>query len=483
MTKKNLHPGLLTAAAILLFNPFFSTLDVLPDAIAWLLVLFALSGVAEFVPHFDTAQTHAKKLLLITAIKLPSYFMVSAFVAGDDRQRILFTLVCFSFTVVEMIWLLPFFREFFAGMDYLSERYGFTAIVEPRAAKRARGPLRPSVLAVAQRAAYVALPAKLILAVLPEFSLLVSYEATGTITTVGRDLASFRPILTVIAFLLALGFGIYFLIAFLPLCRTLRRDKGLSALLDNARAEALPPVKGGAYIRRVRYAMWCMAGGSLCMIDAVLDNVNYLPDALGILLLGAAALILLPLDGKRAKITLATAVLALPLSLASYIVRHQFFAKYSYEALGRIREADATYELLTRLSVIETLTLTLLYAAFCALLFSLIKGHTGYQADNVNNYSSHLSLHSALRRRAVVMSALGVLASIATTADVFLRRLTERYKMGSADGAGEVVGGVILPVYGWFWLIVFALCLSHFLYTAHMGTVMNAEVEHKYSLS
>ena len=133
--------------------------------------------------------------------------------------------------------------------------------------------------------------------------------------------------------------------------------------------------------------------------------------------------------------------------------------------------------------MLETVTLTILYAAICALLFALIMEETGYQSDNVNNYSSHLSLHMALRRKAILMAVFGFLASAATTADVFLRRLTERYKLGAADGAGEVMGGVILPIYGWFWLIVLAACLLHFFYTAHLSSVLNNEVEHKHSLS
>ena len=481
MSKRLLRPGLLTAAAIFLSNPFVSTLDVLPDAFAWLFMLLFLSRMAEFVPHFDAAVIHAKKLLLITALKAPSFFLVSSYVAGDERQRVMYTLVCFSFTVVEMIWLFPFFKEFFAGIDYLAERHGLTALVEPRPRRGKRS--RPSVAALAEQAVYIALPAKLILAVLPEFALLSSYEASGTITTVGRDLASFRPVLTLFAFAIGLVFGLVFLINFIPLCRMLRRNEALHDMLSGAQEEALAPLKGRDRILRVRYALWCMAGGSFCMIDAVFDGINYLPDALGVLLFGACACLLLPLCPVQAKITVAAAGVALPVSIVTYLLRHAFFAEYSYEALGRIREADALYSSLSLFSCIESACLVLLYAAVCVLLIALTKKETGYQSDNVNNYSSHLSLHKALGRKAILMAIFGTLATTATTGDVFLRRITERYKQGAADGAGEVMGGVILPVYGWFWLIVLALCLLHFVYTLHVTSVINDEVAHKYSLS
>ena len=177
------------------------------------------------------------------------------------------------------------------------------------------------------------------------------------------------------------------------------------------------------------------------------------------------------------------ALIAFPCSLATYVVRQMFFAEYSYEALGRIIEADKLYRLYEGLSVLETALVILLFVALCVLLFSLVKQETGYQADNVHNYSSHLSLHAALCRKAVVLTVLASLGSIATTADVFLRRITERYKLGAADGAGEVLGGVILPVYGWFWLIVFAISAGAFLYALHFANVMNQEVVHRYSLS
>lgn len=470
MSQKNLHPRLLTAAAVLLFNPFISTLDLLPDAIAWMLILWAISGVAAFVPHFDTATQHAKKLLLITALKAPSYFVASAYVAGDSRLRVMFTLVCFVFTVLELIWLFPFFGEFFAGLTYLVERHGMTTLAEPGR--------RSSPLVRAQHAAYIALPAKLLLALLPEFTLLSTNESAGIIDA-GRDLASFRPLLTAFAFLVALGFGIYFLIAFLPLCRSLRRDEQLEEQLREVRDVALPPLRGRERIRRIGYAAWCMAGGSFMMIDAVFDGINYLPDFLGVALLAAAAALLLPLCKKPAVYTLAAAGLAFVLSLISYMMRYRFFAVYSYEALGRIREADALYDRLSLFSVLESVAITLLYVALCALLFSLIKEETGYRADNAYNRASHEALHRSLCRKAVIMAVLGTLATVATTADVFLRRLTERYKITDSAGAA---GSTILPLYGWFWLVVFALCLSHFLYTLHVAAVLRAEVAHKYSL-
>ena len=72
---KYLRPGLLLAAGVLLCNPLVSTLDVLPDCFAYLLIIWALRGAAELVPHFGDAIQHAKKLLLITSIKAPSFFM------------------------------------------------------------------------------------------------------------------------------------------------------------------------------------------------------------------------------------------------------------------------------------------------------------------------------------------------------------------------------------------------------------------------
>lgn len=475
--KKSLRPGLLLLAAILLFNPYISTLDFLPDCIAYLFIILALRGVAESVPHFAEAINGAKKMLLITAIKLPAYLFASAYAAADEQLRVIYTLVSFVFAVVEMIWLFPLLRELFAGMDYLAERLGVDSIVTARPGKR----MNP--LARAKRVAYIALPAKLIIAALPDFTLLSSNEMGGIVTSAGRDLASFRPMFTVLGFIVALGFGIWFLIDFTPLCRTLMRDEKLEQLLGQFREETVKPIPGGERIRRVRYAMWCIAGGAFCMMDVVLDGINYLPDALGILLFGVAVLILRPLSPRRATVTLVTCGIALPLSLATYVTRHLFFAKYSYEALGRIREADALYTTLSVLSSVETAAMIALCVALCALLFVLIGAETGYQADNVNNYSSHLSLHAALRRKAVVMTVLGILSSLATTADVFLRRITERYKQGAADGAGEVLGGVILPAYGWFWLVTFAFCAIWFAYSLYFSSVINSEVEHKYSLT
>ncbi len=472
--KKELRPGFLLAAAILLFNPYISTFDILPDFVAYLCILISIRGVTELVPHFNEARTAAKKLLIVSVAKLPSYLLVSASVAGDSRLRVLYTLVTFSFTILELIWLFPLVREFFAGMDYLSDRYGINSVL---ATKRPHG---RSYLSRARCAAYVALPAKLILALLPEFSLLFTNDGSGFIT-VGRDLASFHPLLTGFAVLPALGFGIYFLIDTLPFCRRLMGDRQLRALLQEVREETAPALHGAQHILRARYALWCLAGGAFCLLDIVLDGLNYLPNALGILLFGAAAIILLPLGRGYAKLVLAAACVTLPVSLAAFITRNLFFAEHSYAALGRVREADRLYSLYEFFSVGETVLFTVLAILLCLLLFRIVKQETGYEADHINHYSSHLSLHAALRCKSVLFTLLGILASIAKTVDVFLRHMTERVLQGATDGSGDLTE-MTIPGYGWFWLIVFCLAGAYFVYALYYASVMNGEIEHKYSL-
>ena len=123
--------------------------------------------------------------------------------------------------------------------------------------------------------------------------------------------------------------------------------------------------------------------------------------------------------------------------------------------------------------------LTALLLALFLLLSSVIRKETGYRYDNVNNYSSHLPLHRALRQRAGLTLSLGVVTALSGAADMFLRRLTETVEYGTAGGTVEIA---VQPEYGWFQWVVFAICLLWIAQSSSFGEILGTEVERRYSL-
>lgn len=456
-TRKNLRPGYLIAAAFFLFNPNVNVVDILPDCIGCLFILRAIAGVSDLVPHFEEAKRAFRRLFWFTLVRVPATFMVLGTAASNAE---IYALSALAFGVVELVLLFPAIRELFAGFDYIGERFGTPATVSPKSG-------------AACRACYLALAAKPILAFLPELTL-VAYDEH---ITSAISLSTFRPHFTAMAFMVALGFGIYFLCTFIPFGRALKRDQELAYLLSAVRREYEAPLRGIAHIRRIRFAMGCMIAGAACMLDLYFDGINYLPNALGFAAFVLFAVALLPMT-RRAIPMIVFAAAGLVTSIFTYTKRATFFEEYGYHLLGRSKGADELYTTLSLSSAIEAGLLIVTCVAAVCVLWSVIRDHTGYRADNVNNYSSHLSLHSALRRLSVVWAVLGSLTAVTISVNIFLRRITEKVEMNPEFSTTPGV----MPLYGWFWLIPTILCLLWTAYSLYFASAVNTETEQKYTL-
>lgn len=467
-----LQCGLWMAGALFLFNPNVNILDVLPDCIGYLLLLLGVRRAAHVLPYFDDAARYFRYLAILTATRIPAYFVMTSLAAGDNEQRVIITLFSLCYGIGELLLLFPAFRALFAGTEYLAERYGVRAAGTPAAS-------------LAARVTLFALAAKPVLAFLPELCWLSS-ENAGYVD--GRlSVVTPYPYFVVAACVLGLLAGAAFLCTFLPFCRALRADPGLAALSqkllpDDGAAAAL---RGADRIRRVTWGGRLLTIGAFCLIDLVFDEINYLPDFLGAICFLLAALCFLPLARRRAVFAAVAAGVYLPLSVARYILSARFYALYSYAAFGRVKAADRLYTALSITAGAEVTAAVVTFAAFACLFFTVIRAETGYAHDAVNPYSSHLPLHRALRRKTAVWLALGAVACLADFADVLLRRLTARVAYGTPlpDASGVVgAGTMVLPEYGFVWLIVFGLTLFFALYTLHLAMVLSYEVTQKYAL-
>jgi hypothetical protein len=119
MTKiKNKYP-LVILSLILLFNPSANILDILPDFIAYLLLIIVIGELGETVPYLAECKSELVKLSLVTLIKIPAFtVMYSNMNTGKDIVP-LFTLV---FVAIEMILLYSAISNGFRALSYIGER-------------------------------------------------------------------------------------------------------------------------------------------------------------------------------------------------------------------------------------------------------------------------------------------------------------------------------------------------------------------------
>ncbi len=465
--KTDFRPGLLMPAALFLFNPNINLFDIFPDCIGYIFLIAAIAPTCALVPHFGEARNGFRRLFWITLLKIPAYFMMTSLVGDSMDNRTLITLMTLGFAIAEAIFFFSATAEFFTGMDYLGTRFG---------AFSASGP----VADVTKRVTYIWFAAKQLLAFLPELCHLSSYEYYGYVSSNTINIANYYYIFVIAAVLLSLIAGITYLAFMLSFSSVLCDDRALLPLLARIREDNTRPLRGEKRIRCIKTALTCFATGAFFLLNFYIDNINYLPNVIAAVFFALAALRLLSLT-YRAIAPMVIALVAVPVSVTAYVLRAIFFAEYTYAALGRVRAADALYTACEIFFAIECALYIALFALFIYLLFFVVRNETGYRADNIHNYSSHLSLHGALCRKSVTLSILGILAVIANTADVFLRRITDSFaKENPLDDIG--IQSIVLPVYGGFWLISLAVTTCFFLYALHYASVMTNEVSLKYSL-
>lgn len=104
----------LIIAAVFWFNPLISNIDVLPDIVGYLLVLKAFSKASYVYDCASELCTSAKKMCIITGVKIFTIFMVSSL---DITMSLLLS---FSFAILEAIFGIPFFNKLFTTISYLA---------------------------------------------------------------------------------------------------------------------------------------------------------------------------------------------------------------------------------------------------------------------------------------------------------------------------------------------------------------------------
>lgn len=460
--KSGIRAGFLVAAACFLWNPNVEILDVLPDFIAYLLLYAAIADTRRIVPHMEEACRGFLRMAVLTAVKIPAWFVMSSAVGGkSDDLHVLVTLFTLVFGILECIFALPALREFFTGLDYANERFGAFAGLEKESRR-------------AERATYLLTVVKPVLALLPELSYLFTYDSTGHIRPWTRELASFRPLLVVFCATVCLGVGIYFLVSVLPYFRAIGKDPVAGALFS-AESDAAPLESDHARrARYVRFALIFLTVAALCRVDLYFDGINYLPSFLGIAAILVALFFLRRVTPRYALPAGVSAVLALVFSAVTYALRAAFFSSFTYASLGKSPRADTLYRYLCVASAAEAVCTVLLFALLFVLLSVAVSETTGTTRSDDPNGNYRKELHRTLRRRALAYALFGALASLSATADIFLTQITQKVSSGNEDAASLLT----VPVFGWVWMVTLIFAVLHLIAAFRLSPI-GEEAAHK----
>lgn len=304
--------ALLIAASLVLANPVWCLTDLLPDAIAWVLVWFALRGLAEINDHMFAARKQALYLLGIETIKLILWIPLQSSFISSDRM-----LAAMVFSAGEAACMLLFFRSFLTGTEELSRSADCDSVYLKTGDVRFL-----CTLFVLVRAGCTILPE---LTAIPEL-----YVENATVLDDGlwellQQLASSGEILTIVFSVLELIMAVVWLVSFLPFLRSFRTDNRFSSYLSARLAPDGEEHRTERLFSSLHMARICFAVGLVFTLDVQMNGLRILPlcafpafFALGCVFLNRLA------EDKRFRLPIVAALVASVLLLLAELYRAFF---------------------------------------------------------------------------------------------------------------------------------------------------------------
>ena len=303
---------LLIAASVILANPVWCLTDILPDAIAWLLVWFALRELAGTNDNLFAARKHALYLLGIETLKLILWIPLQSSHISSDRM-----LAALVFSAGEAACMLLFFRSFLNGTEEIS-----------RAADCDRVYLKTGdirflcTLFVLVRAGCTIVPE---LTAIPEW-----YVQNATVTDDGlwdllQQLAASGEVLTVVFSVFELVMAIVWLVSFLPFLHLFRTDNALHGYLSARLAPDGEENRTERLFSSLHMARICFAIGLVFTLDVQMNGLRVLPLCAFPAFFALGCVFLNRLTGdQRFRMPMIAALVASVLLLSAELYRHFF---------------------------------------------------------------------------------------------------------------------------------------------------------------
>lgn len=481
--KKVIRFGMLGAGLFFLFNPNINIIDVLPDAVGYLLILVSIGKLCDLCPELEDARSAFIRMFWISLAKLPALLLMFWITAVNVGEQTIILLFAFCFSVAELVFGVRAFSIFFEGLAYLGTRQDGGAFLYTCPIKQSgrfrRFSHRPMQQAdrVYTRFTAVFFIVKFAMSVLPEVTLLVPYDSTGYVTPEGRSMLNFRPLLIALAFCIAFVVGLIWLIS---MCRYIKYLSGYTAFWDGMAslyADQIIPKAGLFVMRRVHVFMLLASFAAFFSVDMYVDEINWFPDFISAALFLLAAFVVAkyaPQSAKRLKIASTAYFLC---SSATFVTMLIFTREYVYNSVHKIERARQLYVPYAACNAIEQIAFLAVIFALAFVIKDLTKVHTG--VDMVTGASSSSRpLYMVFSRKTVVMRVWASLMSVMSI--LYFYFVVDVQSVKLRNDATAPGGYVYFPKFEVAWLVDFVIALIFAVYTINLLWDLLGEVQYKY---
>ncbi|MBQ7788715.1 MAG: hypothetical protein IJ398_03575 [Clostridia bacterium] len=323
-------------ASIFLFNPMVSNIDVLPDIFAYILIMIALSKPAYTNDVAEQAYVGARKMAIITLIKLFSLLLIS----GDDITMSL--LLSFTFMIVELIFGIPFFISLFKYLSHIA-LMGNNATSANKSDK-----IRIFTIAFTI--------VKLLMATLPDFTAL---SLSNGVDSSNNDLSLtyFRPTLFIISVTIAMVLGIIWLIFSVIYYKSLFTKEVREKIRSDFTTQ-MSNRKSLFEAKSYTTVMLIMALGSFFALDIGGFDIILTPDFLVTLTFIISFFVLYIKGYFKPKWESIVLIVSFIGQVIFYILEsvklREFYDKFNLESVLKSSKADTLYSQITLFGAIES---------------------------------------------------------------------------------------------------------------------------------
>lgn len=293
-------------------NPNIRMLDLFPDVIGCILILFGTSKLAHTDARIADAGKYIKYLTFISAIKIP----LSLYIAFYEDNYLL--PATFLYSVIEAILMICFFTSLFGGLDYLVSRC-------ENSKDHSKNSENAAVIS------FIFSIARAICGFIPEVLSLGKqndgFDYTFT-PTLAQNAAILKPYAEILCSVVVLILGIYAAVLFGKYFITLSKDK---SFIENLKEKYNLYIKENSSLINygyVRKAMCIFFIALLLLFNQILDFINVIPNTLSYIFLIIGCLYMMKyLNCKSLKKILVVFVPLISLSICNNFVQYKLLSQ------------------------------------------------------------------------------------------------------------------------------------------------------------
>ncbi len=292
--------GCMLAALLFLWNPHVNVIDVLPDSIGWLLVALSMTQLGWAMDDFAYLRRNAWILFGITTAKLAP--MVFSLIGEKTLPLLAEPTLVLTYTVCFGAFELFFGLRVMRGWIDAISKFGilhdsrialYGTDKEPKSEKKRKKRMRRDFAEALRRLTFWSFLWRFVSSFIPELVYLRSTEYLGNVIYgVVIDIRDYRPYLIFFFSLIAGIIGLRWLIRCLTFVFRLKQDaamqSGFAALSEERQAQ----IVSRATLERFSIAFGCTLIGGVFLCHFSFENINILPDCIGLLFLVFAVFLL-----------------------------------------------------------------------------------------------------------------------------------------------------------------------------------------------